>query len=51
MSKYAPREWAPDERPMMPGSPSTPAHPTPLRFAYLFVGVLITITGVSAMRW
>ncbi|QYG03729.1 MULTISPECIES: MFS transporter [Massilia] len=45
MSKYAPREWAPDERPMMPGSPSTPAHPTPLRFAYLFVGILITITG------
>ena len=45
MSKYAPREWAPDEKPMMPGSPSTPAHPTPLRFAYLFVGVLITITG------
>jgi len=45
MSKYAPREWAPDEKPMLPGSPSTPAHPTPLRFAYLFVGVLITITG------
>ena len=45
MSKYAPREWAQDEKPMLPGSPSTPAHPTPLRFAYLFVGVLITITG------
>ncbi len=45
MSKYAPREWAPDEKPMLPGSPSTPAHPTPLRFAYLFVGILITITG------
>ena len=41
MSKYAPREWAPDEKPMLPGSPSTPAHPTPLRFAYLFVGILI----------
>jgi MFS family permease len=45
MSKYAPRQWAPDEKPMLPGSPSTPAHPTPLRFAYLFVGILITITG------
>lgn len=45
MSKYAPREWAPDEKPMLPGSPSTPAHPTPLRFAYLFVGILVTITG------
>ncbi|KFC68477.1 MFS transporter [Massilia sp. LC238] len=45
MSKYAPREWAPDEKPMLPGSPSTPAHPTPLRFAYLIVGILITITG------
>ena len=45
MSKYAPRQWAPDEKPMLPGSPSTPAHPTPLRFAYLFVGILVTITG------
>ena len=45
MSKYAPREWAPDEKPMLPGSPSTPAHPTPLRFAYLAVGILLTITG------
>ncbi|MCC2970426.1 MFS transporter [Massilia sp. IC2-476] len=45
MSKFAPRQWAPDEKPMLPGSPSTPAHPTPLRFAYLAVGILITITG------
>ncbi|MEW7849404.1 MFS transporter [Massilia aurea] len=45
MSKYAPREWTPDEKPMLPGSPSTPAHPTPLRFAYLAVGILLTITG------
>lgn len=35
MSKYARREWAPDEKPMLPGSPSTPAQPTPLRFADL----------------
>lgn len=46
MSKYAPREWAPDEKPMLPGSPSTPAHPTPLRFAYLSVGIL----AVEALR-
>ena len=45
MSTYSPRQWAPDEKPMLPGSPSTPAHPTPLRFAYLFVGILVTITG------
>jgi len=45
MSKYAPREWSPDEKPMLPGSPSTPDHPTPLRFAYLAVGILLTITG------
>jgi MFS family permease len=45
MSKYAPREWAPDEKPMLPGSPSTPAHPTKLRLAYLAVGILVTITG------
>lgn len=45
MSKYAPREWAPDEKPMLPGSPSTPAHTTKLRLAYLAVGILVTITG------
>jgi len=45
MSKYAPREWAPDEKPMLPGSPSTPAHPTRVRLAYLVVGILVTITG------
>jgi MFS family permease len=45
MSKYAPRQWTPEEKPMFPGSPSTPAHPTPLRLAYLFVGILVTVTG------
>lgn len=45
MSKYAPREWAPDEKPMLPGSPSTPAHRTHVRIAYLLVGILVTITG------
>jgi MFS family permease len=44
-SFYAPRQWAPDEKPLLPGSPSTPNHPTWLRFAYLFVGILVTLTG------
>ena len=45
MSLYTPREWHPDERPMLPGSPSTPSHPTWLRFAYLVVGIVVTLTG------
>lgn len=43
--KYAVREWDPSEKPLMPGSPSTPNHPTAKRFAYLFVGLLVTLTG------
>jgi hypothetical protein len=45
MSKYAPVEWAPDEKPLMPGSPSTPNHPTWLRICYLLVGILVSLTG------
>lgn len=45
MSKYARREWHPDERPALPGSPSTPAHPSALRAAYFCVGTLVTITA------
>jgi len=45
MSKYAVREWLPNEKPLMPGSPSTPDHATAKRFAYLFVGILVTLTG------
>lgn len=45
MNKYAVREWAPGEKPLMPGSPSTPNHSTAKRFAYLFVGLLVTLTG------
>jgi MFS family permease len=45
MSRYAPRVWAPEEKPMLPGSPSTPNHPAWLRFAYLFVGIVVTLTG------
>lgn len=42
---YAPREWAPGEKPMLPGSPSTPPHPTHKRIAFGIVGLLICITG------
>jgi MFS family permease len=45
MSKYEVREWHPNEKPLMPGSPSTPDHSTAKRFAYLFVGILVTLTG------
>ena len=45
MNKYAPRDWDPSEKPLMPGSPSTPNHPTAKRFAYLIVGILVTLTG------
>jgi hypothetical protein len=40
-----PREWLPHERPMMPGSPSTPLHAPPLRVAFFLVGTLVTLTG------
>jgi len=42
---YAPREWAPHEKPTLPGSPSTPLHSTPKRVAYGIVGLLVCITG------
>ncbi|AUX72346.1 MFS transporter [Erwinia pyrifoliae] len=42
---YAPREWAPGEKPMLPGSPSTPLHPPHKRIAFCIVGLLICITG------
>jgi MFS family permease len=45
MSTFVPREWHPDERPMLPGSPSTPAHSPPMRLAYFLVGTLLTLTG------
>ena len=45
MKPYIVREWAPHERPMMPGSPSTPLHPWPRRLAFGFVGILVAITG------
>ncbi|QSB19081.1 MFS transporter [Pseudomonas sp. 15A4] len=43
--KYKPHDWAPHERPTLPGSPSTPLHATPKRWAYAIVGVIVALTG------
>jgi len=45
MDRYAPKDWLPHEKPNLPGSPSTPLHPTPKRFAFAAVGVLVALTG------
>jgi MFS family permease len=45
MDVYAPRTWQPHERPMLPGSPSSPTHSTPRRLAFLLVGFIVAITG------
>lgn len=45
MDHYAPRNWQPHEKPSLPGSPSTPLHPTHKRMAYALVGLLVAITG------
>ncbi|WP_447790861.1 MFS transporter [Pseudomonas farris] len=45
MDRYAPRTWQPHERPSLPGSPSTPLHPTPKRLAYALIGLLVALTG------
>ncbi|MCQ9426729.1 MFS transporter [Pseudomonas sp. LJDD11] len=42
---FAPRQWQPHERPSMPGSPSTPLHPTHKRWAFALVGVIVALTG------
>lgn len=44
-SHYTPREWLPHERPMLPGSPSTPLHSNWRRAAYAIVGFIVAITG------
>ncbi|HEX8596115.1 MAG TPA: MFS transporter [Pseudomonas sp.] len=44
-NKYAPRDWAPHERPTLPGSPSTPLHSTGKRWAFALVGIIIALTG------
>jgi len=43
--KYTPHNWAPHERPTIPGSPSTPLHSTPKRLAFAIVGVIVALTG------
>ncbi|PMY41648.1 MULTISPECIES: MFS transporter [Pseudomonas] len=45
MDSYAPRNWQPHEKPSLPGSPSTPLHPSHKRLAYALVGLLVAITG------
>lgn len=35
----------PHERPALPGSPATPDHSTPMRWAYAAVGILVALTG------
>ncbi|AIR90832.1 MFS transporter [Pseudomonas cremoricolorata] len=45
MDKYAPRQWQEHERPVLPGSPSTPLHAPSKRVAYGLVGLLVAITG------
>lgn len=42
---FVPREWGPGEKPMLPGSPSTPLHPGHKRVAFGLIGLLISITG------
>ncbi|WP_218036448.1 MFS transporter [Sphingobium sp. EM0848] len=37
--------FAPHERPLMPGSPATPDHPTPRRIGYFLIGTLLGLTG------
>lgn len=37
--------FQPHERPMMPGSPATPAHPVRRRWAYFGVGSFVGLTG------
>lgn len=45
MDQYKQYNWQPHERPLLPGSPSTPNH-TPLkRVIYLIVGIIVSITG------
>ena len=40
-----PYEFAPDERPLFPGSPYSPHHSTGHRIAYALVAVLMALTG------
>jgi MFS family permease len=45
MDVYAPQVWQPHEKPLLPGSPSSPIHTFEKRMAYLVVGFIVAITG------
>lgn len=45
MDVYAPQTWLPHERPLLPGSPSTPHHSALRRCVYLIVCGIVAITG------
>lgn len=47
-AEHASYEFQPHERPFMPGSPATPAHPALRRAAYAAIGVLIALTAGMA---
>lgn len=38
-------QFAPHERPLMPGSPATPSHPLSRRVGYFAIGVLVAVTA------
>lgn len=40
-----PPDWTDDEKPTLPGSPASIAHPTHKRFLYFFIGLIIAIAG------
>ena len=40
-----PYVFKPHERPLMPGSPATPDHPTARRISYFLLGVLLGLGG------
>ncbi|CAN5783479.1 MFS transporter [soil metagenome] len=42
---HSPRQWLPHEKPMLPGSPSTPLHSPGKRVAYLIVGFIVLMAG------
>lgn len=45
MTEAGEYQFKPHERPMMPGSPASPDHPTARRVDYFLIGMLIGITG------
>lgn len=40
-----PPDWTDEEKPTLPGSPASIAHPTYKRFLYFFIGLFIAIAG------